>query len=156
MARLVADKPGYRFVAWEDTAIVVWLEAPTVDATAQMYSFVTALAAERKASIYILVFIESLATMPDAQARKAMGESMAQTASITKEVVGVIEGEGFRAAAVRAVASGMQLFARKTAPMTSVATAEAAIDLLLRRRGSSSVLERAGLTNAVRLARTGA
>ncbi len=113
-----------------DTAIVVWRDAPTVAAAISMVPFVRDLSAARDRPIFIFVVIEAGITLPDDAARSAMAESMTKTAPLTKHIVSVIQGEGFRASVIRSVAAGMQILARKAAPMKVFSKIDEAVDWL--------------------------
>jgi hypothetical protein len=154
MYRLEATTDLYRFVSSEDTAIVAWLRAPTLDSVVKLHNFLTELGA-RKGTICILVCITEGIMDLDATTRQAMAEGLRKTAPFTSLIVAVIEGEGFRTSVLRSIASGMQLVARKTAPIKMTSTIDAGIDALLKHKKLVGALERAEIVAAVRLARTG-
>lgn len=135
------------------TAIAAWHGAPTVAAAARMAPFVKEVSAASGGPIYIFVVIEADIDAPDEAARSTMADSMTKTAPLTKHIVSVILGEGFRASVVRSIAAGMQLLARKAAPMKVFRKVDEAIDWLVQH--DPSVGTRDDLRRAVQLATTG-
>lgn len=155
MFRVEANEPGHRFVASGDTAIVVWLRTPTVAAARRMFPFLSSVSGECGGSICVLAIIEPSAALPDPATRAVMAEAMAKTASLTKRIATIIDGEGFRASAMRSVASGLQLLARKTAPMKNFRSVEAAVPWLCEDAKGGGAERIKELNRAVLFARTG-
>jgi len=111
-------------------AFAYWRQAPTLAAAHRMMPFVKEVSTACGRPVSIFVVIEEGIGLPEEAVRSAMAESMTKTAPLTKLIVGVLLGEGFRASVIRSIVASMQLLARRAAPMKTFGKYEEAIDWL--------------------------
>lgn len=112
---------------WRNLLIAVWrteTRAPAVDAV----SAVLAKLSRTHRDVALLQVIEEGATAPDADARRAISNMLKHNGSVIRCSAVVYEGDGFRAATLRAVVTGIALLSRPLYPHVVFASTISAIN----------------------------
>jgi len=112
---------------WRNLLIAVWrteTRAPAVDRV----SAVLGKLARTHRDVALLQVIEEGATAPDADARRAISNLLKQHGSVIRCSAVVYEGDGFRAATLRAVVTGIALLSRPLYPHVVFASTISAIN----------------------------
>jgi hypothetical protein len=112
---------------WRNVLMVVWRG----DTRAAAVDRVSALLAELTRShrdVSLLQVIEEGATAPDSDARRALSSMLKQHSGAIRCSAVVYEGDGFRAATLRAVVTGISLLGRPACPHVVFASTMAAIN----------------------------
>ena len=111
-------------------AVLCWHERPTIAALKATQDFFIAHYQGR--DMVMLSIVESTSTPPDASERAYVQANMHRFTGM-RAAASVIEGEGFKAAAIRAVLTGITLALRNPYPMRIFATVAEATPWLLER-----------------------
>jgi hypothetical protein len=101
---------------WDDFFLLVWRRETTLDAIAHANDLVRRFRGQRAAGIGLFTVIAEGAPRPSADARRALAKMLESGEGQVLASVVVFEGDGFRAAAVRAVVTGLTLLARSSFP----------------------------------------
>lgn len=112
---------------WRNLLIVVWRKDTRADAVAGVSAVLGELG-ERHSDIALLQVIEENATAPDTEARRALSTMLRQHGGSIRCSAIVYEGDGFRAATLRAVVTGIALLSRPAYPHVVFASTIAAIN----------------------------
>lgn len=126
IVRTELDIPEARVFFVEDVLVLWWRQAPTLPAVRTIGETIERVTKLRSSNTRMLVVTSAAMKAPDSEARDAMVASNRRTAAKMAAVALVIEGEGFAAAAVRAVISGMYLVLKPPHPLkthSDIATA---------------------------------
>jgi hypothetical protein len=104
------------FAVWEGVALGLWRGKTTVGAMQRAGQILAQHVASRQAPVLLLSVVEENAPLPTLEARMEL-VSFLKGASGQVERHGVVfEGEGFRAASIRAIVAGVALFSRPDYP----------------------------------------
>jgi hypothetical protein len=118
--RVSEQTSDHTFGTWNHLVIVVWKHETTVSALRGSGALVRALAKERGFPVGLLTIVEDGAPLPSTEARKVAAEVLHGVP--IKLSAMVFEGQGFRAASVRGVITGIGLLARTPYPHRTFAT----------------------------------
>ena len=114
--RVVSKNRDYALATWNEIVAVVWRHETTVEAVRQLDAAVAELARSHPKGIGMLTIVAEGAPLPPSPARKAIAELLtARTAFIRCSVV-IMEGTGFRAAAVRSVVTSLTMLSKHDFP----------------------------------------
>jgi len=120
-----AKTHDYAVAWWNELVAVVWRHETTLQGVRDLKSAVSALARRHPNGIAMLTIVSESAPMPSSAARKAIAELLSESSAIIRCSAVVMEGAGFRAAAVRSVVTGLTMLARHEFPH-SICDVEAA------------------------------
>lgn len=134
--------------AWRNLLIVVWRKdtrAAAVDGVSAVLTELT----RRHRDVALLQVIEEGATAPDADARRALSAMLRQHGGAIRCSAIVYEGDGFRAATLRAVVTGIALLSRPAYPHVVFASTIAAINWTARHFSQDGPVYAEQVRNAV-------
>lgn len=116
--RTILAQDADRTVAtWGPILVVVWKGTVTVAAAREIQFALRDLAASLpREDVALLTIVEADAPMPSADARTALANILRFCADDIRCSCVVMEGDGFRAAAARSIATGLSLIARQPFP----------------------------------------
>jgi hypothetical protein len=106
----------YCMATWQRVFNDIWRVNTTVDGVRHLQSGFDALARETSGGLGLLTVVEAKAPLPPADARKALARFLSSASPRIKLSAVVFEGDGFRAAGVRGVVTGLTLMARPSYP----------------------------------------
>ena len=112
---------------WRNVLIAVWRKDTRADAVEGVSAVLTELT-RRHPDVALLQVIEEGATAPDSDARRALSTMLRQHGGAIRCSAVVYEGDGFRAATLRAVVAGIALLGRPVYPHIVFASTVAAIN----------------------------
>lgn len=115
-ATIQSSTKDYLFATWQHLILALWRGNTTVDAVREGQRIFDEHAKAWPDGILILTVVEDGAPMPDAPARDALGKLLQSGAGRTRKSAVVYEGDGFRAAAVRSVVTGISVFSKPPFP----------------------------------------
>jgi hypothetical protein len=110
-------------------AIAIWYESPTVAAAQAAASMLLELA-ERENSMFSLAVLTANTSPPDGHVREILAESARRVDGKVLAWATVIEGQGFRAAATRAVLGSLGLIVRSNQRHKTTSTVDDAATYL--------------------------
>lgn len=119
---VVSIGPDHAVATWKGFLIQIWRHGTTLDAAKKVRGAAARLAVEQKGPIATLVVVEPGASLPDRDARAQLAGMVSDQRVRMAGAAMVHEGEGFRAAAVRAVVTGLMTMARNPFPHHVTAT----------------------------------
>jgi hypothetical protein len=102
--------------AWEGVVVGLWRGKTTAAAMQRVGQLVNRYAIERQAPLLILTVVEKNAPLPPSEARAELVSFLKGSNGLVERHAVVFEGEGFRAASIRAVVAGVALFSRPDYP----------------------------------------
>lgn len=114
--RVEESTSDYVFAHWDRIVLAVWRGRTTVAAVRKGDHLMHEHAARCGAPIRLLTIIEEAAPLPPVEARMELVACLKRGAGTIERSALVFEGEGFRAASVRAVVAGVSLFSRPAYP----------------------------------------
>jgi hypothetical protein len=129
---LLASSPSFSFLAGEELFVVCWKGAPTLESTRRLAVHLEKFAASCARPIGMLVVVDPHAPMPDQATRERMAADLKRHDTFTRQIALVYQGDGFRAAVLRSIVSGMNLLSKqraKTGVFAEVSVAAAWLDL---------------------------
>jgi hypothetical protein len=113
---IVEKNTNYVLASWRQIFSVVWRRDTTVDGARHLQRACRDFAKAHPRGIGLLTIVAEQAPMPSAAARQAVAEFLAHGSSYIKCSAVVMEGAGFRAAAVRSVVTGLTMLAKQAYP----------------------------------------
>jgi len=113
--------------AWRNVLIVVWRKETRADAVDGVSAVLGELIHKHR-DVALLQVIEERATAPDADARRALSAMLKQHGASIRCSALVYEGDGFKAATLRAIVTGIALLSRPAYPHVVFASTLAAIN----------------------------
>jgi hypothetical protein len=120
---------NYCIAHWSRVFVIVWRRETTMSAVDDLQRNLVKFAAENpKAGI--LTIVERNAPLPPSLVRQRLAEILTSVGSSIQRSAVVFEGEGFRAAAVRGVVTGLTMLARPPYPHKVFATVDEAFGWL--------------------------
>jgi len=137
---IVADDPEYTVALFRAVVFVVWRARPSMPGVIASRGAMHKLRAAYPEGIGLLVVMEPGASLPNAEVRDAMIGTVRAMKSGLLAMVGLHEGQGFAAATMRSVITGLGLIARAAPAFAFVSSAEEAcsrISASLSRGGAS-------------------
>jgi hypothetical protein len=111
-----ADSPDHRTGSWGQLFVVVWKVNTTMEGVTALRQGVTQLGKKNPQGIGLLTVVEANAPMPSSEARDAIATFLREAGSFINASAVIFEGEGFRAAAVRSVVTGLTMLAKQPYP----------------------------------------
>jgi hypothetical protein len=115
---------------WEGVVLGLWRGQTTSGAIRRAAQVVTQYTAERQSPVLLLTVIEANAPLPPLEARVEMVAFLKGSNGSVERHALVFEGEGFRAASIRAVVAGVALFSRPSYPYSICGSVGAAARFL--------------------------
>jgi hypothetical protein len=114
--RFVEEKKDYVLASWQQVFAVVWRKETTLEGVSALRGECRTFATKHPRGIGLLTIVSAGAPMPASPVRQAVADFLAQGgAYITCSAV-LMEGTGFRAAAVRSVVTGLTMLAKQAYP----------------------------------------
>ena len=104
------------FAVWEGLALGLWRGQTTVGAMRRASQLLTQHVERRQAPVLLLTVVEENAPLPPLEARMELVAFLKAANHLVERHAVVFEGEGFRAASIRAVVAGVALFSRPEYP----------------------------------------
>jgi hypothetical protein len=104
------------FATWERLVLAVWRGNTTVAAVRRGDQVLAQYAAECGERVFLLTVVEENSPLPPLEARMELAACLRRASTVVARSALVFEGEGFRAASVRAVVAGISLFSRPEYP----------------------------------------
>ena len=114
-ATIQAVDPNFCIASWRQVFAVIWRHETTMAGVLALRSTFSAFVATNPA-VRLLTIVEARAPLPTAQVRQGLADFLGQQGAHIKRSAVVFEGEGFRAAAVRGVVTGLTMLARPPYP----------------------------------------
>ncbi|WP_437287418.1 serine/threonine-protein kinase [Sorangium sp. So ce406] len=114
--RLIARQPNYVLASWRQIFCTIWLQETAEDDVRRVSEACAEFAKQHPRGIGLLTIVEGEAPLPQAAARRALARFLAEASAFIRCSAVVLEGSGFRAAAVRSVVTGLSLVARQRFP----------------------------------------
>ncbi|WP_437733469.1 serine/threonine-protein kinase [Sorangium sp. So ce1335] len=114
--RLIVRRPDYVIASWQQIFCTIWRRETTEESVRRVSDACAAFARQHPRGIGLLTIVEGEASLPPAPARKALAGFLAEASAFIRCSAVVLEGAGFRAAAVRSVVTGLSLVARQRFP----------------------------------------
>lgn len=112
---VVTKNHDYALASWNEVAALVWRHDTTLEGIQNSNMLVAEVARRHPKGIALLTLISAVAPMPSSEARKALADLMSTNRFIRCSAI-IMEGTGFRAAAVRSVVTGLTLLSRHEFP----------------------------------------
>jgi hypothetical protein len=110
-----------------DIVLQIWHKVTTLAGVAALRAAIAKVASESAAGLRLLVVVESRAAMPTRSARENIAAFMTEFKSSIRATSLAFEGEGFRAASVRAVVTGLNMLTHHPFPYGVFPTIEKAL-----------------------------
>lgn len=126
--RIVHADAHYVAATWSRVGIAVWRTQTKVDAVNRLATMLGPLS-EVYPKIGLIQLIDDGCEGPDADARAALNHLLKETPKLSYSAV-VYEGDGFRAASVRAIVAGLAALARAPFPHRVFASVPEAVDAM--------------------------
>ncbi|HKO91212.1 MAG TPA: hypothetical protein VJU61_08670 [Polyangiaceae bacterium] len=104
------------FAFWDRVALGLWRGKTSVGAMQRAGQLLTQYVAERQSPVLLLTVVEENAPLPSLEARVELVSFLKASNGLVERHGLVFEGEGFRAASIRAVVGGVSLFSRPDYP----------------------------------------
>jgi hypothetical protein len=127
---VLAHATGYALATCGHAFVSVWAQPSTLDSLSALQQVEDALALDAPDGIVVLTVITGDAFSIGGPERVEAQRLARRFDKITRAEAYVIEGEGFRAAAMRAVLAGVQLLARISHPTRVFADVPSAVEWL--------------------------
>lgn len=124
-------KDEVRFDAWRNVLIADWYLDTTESGVRDMTQEMLALYAKQYKKIAIIHVIGVMSAPPSSATRKLMAEILRREQDRIAMTVAIIQGTGFRAASVRAVASGIAMLGKMSFPHEIHPTVEKGVDRVI-------------------------
>jgi len=113
-AQLFVATRDYLMGSWQSVFILVWRDKTTFEGVTALEQLLDGFARDRS-DVFLLTVVEERARIPSFPVRDALATVLDNEASRLCLSAVVYEGTGFRAAAVRAVVSGLALMSKISA-----------------------------------------
>jgi len=149
-AEIVVSTKDYLFATWQHLMLAVWRGHTTMDGVREGQRVFHEHIKNHPGGVLLLTVVEDGAPMPDADARNELGKLLQSGAGHTKKSAVVYEGEGFRAAAVRSVVTGILVFSKPPFPHKVFARVAEAAGFLASEGGQITGKQLADLVHDVR------
>lgn len=112
---LVTKTHDYALASLNEIVAIIWRHETAIEGIQSSNQLVTEVARNHPKGIALLTVISAVVPMPSSEARTALSELMNKHRLIRCSAV-IMEGTGFRAAAVRSVVTGLALLSRQDYP----------------------------------------
>ena len=114
--RLVEKEENYVLASWQQIFAVVWRHETTPKGVQALHDECGKFATKHPRGIGLLTIVSAGAPMPTSPVRQAVADFLAQGGAYIKCSAVLMEGTGFRAAAVRSVVTGLTMLAKQAYP----------------------------------------
>jgi hypothetical protein len=114
--KIVQKDDNYVLASWQQIFAVVWRNETTLDGVRALHSECSKFATKHPRGIGLLTIVSAGAPMPASPVRQAVAAFLAQGSLYIKCSGVLMEGTGFRAAAVRSVVTGLTMLAKQAYP----------------------------------------
>lgn len=135
--RIVVDQDDHVLASWQQIFAVVWRNETTLEGVRALESECRNFATKHPQGIGLLTIVSARAPMPPGLVRQAVADFLAQGGAYIKCSAVLMEGTGFRAAAVRSVVTGLTMIAKQAYPHR-VCGVHDAVSMLSRTLSSTS------------------
>jgi hypothetical protein len=138
---VVVKDDDHVLASWQRIFAVVWRQRTTLVGTENLRRECRKFAAKHADGIGLLTVVAAEAPMPASPVRQAVAEFLAEGGAYIKCSSVLMEGTGFRAAAVRSVVTGLTMLARQCYPhrVCSVPDAAAMLSQTLSASGRPTI-----------------
>lgn len=113
---VVIEDDDHVLASWQRIFAVVWRHRTTLEGVENLRRECSKFAARHAQGIGLLTVVAAEAPMPSSPVRQAVAQFLTEGGAYIKCSSVLMEGTGFRAAAVRSVVTGLTLLARQTYP----------------------------------------
>ena len=113
---LLAQEADFALGSWGDLFFILWKKNTTLEGAKAVRTHLLEFTRARPAGVGLLTIVEANAPVPAADVRKALAAVLADFSRSIKASAVIFEGQGFSAAAVRSVVTGLTLIARQSYP----------------------------------------
>ncbi|WP_394839341.1 hypothetical protein LVJ94_20860 [Pendulispora rubella] len=127
--RLVTRAPGFATGSIGNLAISFWESQQTAEQAHHAAEVLSALG-RTEGRVLVLAVLPPTAPAPSNAVRSVISNAFTRLGSQIHAVANAVEGDGFRAATMRAVVTSMALVIRPSYPVKTVATVEDAAEFL--------------------------
>jgi len=135
--RIEDSTSDYVFAHWDRVVLVVWRGRTTLSSVRLGEQVFEQHASRCAGPVLLLTIVEPAAPLPALEARMELVAFLRRGAGRIERSALVFEGEGFRAASVRAVVAGMSLFSRPAYPHRVFSSVSGAARFLAGGKGGS-------------------
>jgi hypothetical protein len=118
-------------ILWKDILVLIDDGRSTADDYARFTALARRLRAKYAYGIGVLTVVPVNAKPPSDKARQAINEALLQSEAALRCVCWLVEGDGFHAAMVRAVLTGIRVFGKRAYPTQVVTSLEQALGWML-------------------------
>jgi hypothetical protein len=115
-AKIENSTKDYLLATWQHVFLALFRGETSVDAVRDAQRVFDQHMTANPEGVLLLTIVEQGAPMPEASARNEIGKLLRSGAGRTKKSAVVYEGDGFRAAAVRSVVTGLAVFSKPPYP----------------------------------------
>jgi hypothetical protein len=113
---IVEKDDNYVLASWQQVFAVVWRRDTTLDAARALERECRKFALKHPGGIGLLTIVSERAPMPASPVRQAVADFLGQGSTYIRGSAVLMEGTGFRAAAVRSVVTGLTMLAKQAYP----------------------------------------
>lgn len=113
---IVEKDDNYVLATWQQVFAVVWRRDTTPEGAQALQRECHRFATKHPRGIGLLTIVSEKAPMPPSAARQAVAHFLAEGSTYIKCSAVLMEGTGFRAAAVRSVVTGLTMLAKQAYP----------------------------------------
>jgi hypothetical protein len=113
---IVEKDDNYVLASWQQIFAVVWRQDTTLEGAQALQRECCKFATKHPRGIGLLTIVSEKAPMPASPVRQAVADFLGQGSTYIKCSAVLMEGTGFRAAAVRSVVTGLTMLAKQAYP----------------------------------------
>jgi hypothetical protein len=124
--------------SWDGLGLGVWRGKTTVETVRRAGQILTEYARARQRRLLLLTLVEQNAPLPSIEARTELVSFLKAANGYVERHGLVFEGEGFRAASIRALVAGVALFSRPEYPYRILGSVSAAARFIASGNGAPS------------------
>jgi len=112
----ITKNQDYAFAHWNQIFATIWFHETTLDGIRHLYKSVSEFAKSNPKGIALLTLVAAGAGLPSSSARRALSDLLAAGTDYVRCSAVIMEGSGFRAAAVRSVVTGITMLSKHPYP----------------------------------------
>ena len=116
--------------SWRTFFVLIWRNRTTVEGVRRASAELEAFARKHPHGVAMLTIVEADAPMPTTEARTTLGDMLRRAEESLRCSALAFEGDGFRAAAIRSVVTGLALVARPSYPHKVFDSVRSAVEWL--------------------------
>lgn len=113
---IVEESDNFVLASWQQIFAVVWRQDTTLEGARALHRQCLEFASKHPRGIGLLTIVSATAPMPPSPVRQAVADFLAAGSTFIKCSAVLMEGAGFRAAAVRSVVTGLTMLAKQAYP----------------------------------------